>query len=289
MDVLSDVLRAVRLTGAVYFDIDAGSPWVGKSPGTAEIAAAIMPGVEHVVSFHAIISGSCWASLGDGSGSPLRVNAGDVVVFPVSAECHGDPRPNCAANRIWRCTTARSTPICPSHSSTAVEAMNGLDSSAAISAVMRARSILCFGAACPDVRAQTGRRQRLGDRSASPRPGRRRQQAAGTESILAKLSELMFVEVIRRHIKNLPEGTRGWLSGLRDPHIGMALRLIHARPPNNGHWTGWPRRLACPAPSLPAALRLCRSVPHAVRRALASSACKPLARASGVTSHPLSL
>ena len=43
MDVLSDVLRAVRLTGAIYFDVDAGSPWVGESPGTAEIAAAVMP------------------------------------------------------------------------------------------------------------------------------------------------------------------------------------------------------------------------------------------------------
>ena len=63
MDVLSDVLRAVRLTGAVYFDIDAGSPWIGESPRTAEIAAAVMPGVEHVISFHAILSGSCWAAL----------------------------------------------------------------------------------------------------------------------------------------------------------------------------------------------------------------------------------
>ena len=47
MDVLSDLLRAVHLTGAIYFDVDASSPWVGESPGTAEIAAAIMPGVEH--------------------------------------------------------------------------------------------------------------------------------------------------------------------------------------------------------------------------------------------------
>jgi len=52
MDVLSDVLRAVRLTGAIYFDIDASSPWVGESPGTAEIAAAVMPGgrTHHFVS-----------------------------------------------------------------------------------------------------------------------------------------------------------------------------------------------------------------------------------------------
>jgi AraC-like DNA-binding protein len=58
---------------------------------------------------------------------------------------------------------------------------------------------------------------------------------AGGETILAKLSELMFVEVIRRHLESLPEGSRGWLSGLRDPHVGQALRLIHSRPTED--WT----------------------------------------------------
>jgi AraC-like DNA-binding protein len=53
---------------------------------------------------------------------------------------------------------------------------------------------------------------------------------AGSETVLAKLSELMFVEVIRRHIESLPDEARGWLSGLRDPHVGEALRLVHARP-----------------------------------------------------------
>ena len=52
----------------------------------------------------------------------------------------------------------------------------------------------------------------------------------GGETILAKLSELMFAEVLRRHIEGLPEDSRGWLSGLRDPHVGEALRLIHGRP-----------------------------------------------------------
>ena len=42
----------------------------------------------------------------------------------------------------------------------------------------------------------------------------------GGETILAKISELMFVEVLRRHIESLPEESRGWLSGLRDPHVG---------------------------------------------------------------------
>ena len=58
---------------------------------------------------------------------------------------------------------------------------------------------------------------------------------AGGETVLAKLSELMFVEVIRCYIETLPLKSRGWLSGLRDPHIGKALRLLHARPAEG--WT----------------------------------------------------
>jgi transcriptional regulator GlxA family with amidase domain len=60
-------------------------------------------------------------------------------------------------------------------------------------------------------------------------------QRAGAETILARLSELMFVEVLRRHLESLPDDSRGWLSGLRDKHIGEALRLMHARPTEN--WT----------------------------------------------------
>ena len=63
MDVLSDVLKAVRLTGAIFFERHLHAPWVGKSPHSAAIAATVMPDAEHVISFHAILSGSCWAAL----------------------------------------------------------------------------------------------------------------------------------------------------------------------------------------------------------------------------------
>jgi AraC-like DNA-binding protein len=52
---------------------------------------------------------------------------------------------------------------------------------------------------------------------------------AGQEAMLAKLSELMFVEALRAHIEDLPAGTRNWVAGLRDAEIGAALRVIHGR------------------------------------------------------------
>ena len=59
--------------------------------------------------------------------------------------------------------------------------------------------------------------------------------SAGGETMSAKLAELIFVEVVRKHIDGLPQDARGWFSGLRDRQIGMALRLIHARPAEG--WT----------------------------------------------------
>ena len=67
MDVLSDVLKAVHLTGAIFFERHLHAPWVGESPPSAAIASLVMPDAEHVISFHAILSGSCWAGLAGSS------------------------------------------------------------------------------------------------------------------------------------------------------------------------------------------------------------------------------
>ena len=48
--------------------------------------------------------------------------------------------------------------------------------------------------------------------------------------MLAKLSELLFVEAMRRYIELLPEQETGWLAGLRDRFVGRALALLHERP-----------------------------------------------------------
>jgi AraC-like DNA-binding protein len=52
----------------------------------------------------------------------------------------------------------------------------------------------------------------------------------GSEALLERLSEMMFVSAIRRHVEQLPEETTGWLAALRDRYVGRALALLHARP-----------------------------------------------------------
>ena len=236
MDVLSDVLQAVRLTGAVYFDVDAGSPWVGETPSTQRIAAAVMPGVEHIISFHAIVSGSCWAAIDDGSVPPVRVSEGDVLLYPSGAPnvLSSSPGQRGEVNMgMYYRPVDQNLPFAIIHGGTGDERTRficgylGLDAKPFNPLLSALPQMICL-------RKPADGRTWVTDlfRVAMAEGGRRQE---GGETILSKLSELMFVELIRRYLETLPEDARGWLSGLRDPHVGEALQLIHARPAED--WT----------------------------------------------------
>src|SRR5215467_272454 len=86
-DALSDVLSAVQLSGSVFFDVTAKSPWVAEAPPAARIAADVMPGAQHVIEYHVVTRGRCWISLvGDVAIEPVELEEGDIAVVP-----HGDP------------------------------------------------------------------------------------------------------------------------------------------------------------------------------------------------------
>ena len=86
-DALSEVLAAVHLSGAVFFNVTAKSPWVAEAPPAAQIAPRVAPGAQHAIEYHVVTSGSCWISLvGDNATEPVKLNEGDIVVVP-----HGDP------------------------------------------------------------------------------------------------------------------------------------------------------------------------------------------------------
>src|ERR1700744_679606 len=83
MDILSDVLRAVRMTGAIFFHNHVQAPFVGGAPDTELIADRVMPGAEHFIQFHALLSGHCWSALTQNPGEATRVEAGDIIIFPM--------------------------------------------------------------------------------------------------------------------------------------------------------------------------------------------------------------
>jgi len=231
MDVLSDVLSAVRLSGAIYFDIDAGDPWIADSPGTEAIAVRIMPGVEHVISFHLVLSGGCWANVTGSTADPVWIEGGDVVVFP-----GGVPNILSSSRGARGETNPAAMYYRPYNTHLPFELIHGGDGPHRTRFVCGflgcdARPFNPLLASLPPIMVVSrpqGRALWITDLfQAALTEGRERR--AGSETILAKLSELMFVEVLRKHIEDLPDESRGWLAGLRDPQVGAALRLIHGR------------------------------------------------------------
>jgi AraC-like DNA-binding protein len=235
VDVLSDVLRTVRLTGAVFFPMDVSSPWLDEVPEATEFASIVLPGAQHVVSYHIVRRGGCWAALrGE---APVRLEAGDVFVIP-----HGDPY------------TMASAPA--EHSTTSREAVLDffrlMASAAAPLAVTEGgggaerAQVICGFLGC-DVRPFNPVLEALPRalylrRQAGVGTGGRlsqlvelalaesRERRSGTRCVLLHLSELLFVEVVRRYLDSLTSKHTGWLAGLRDPIAGHALALMHHRP-----------------------------------------------------------
>ena len=232
-DALSDVLRTVHLTGAVFLDVDACAPWVAEAPASAVIAAAVHPGAQHVIEYHVVTRGTCWAGI---VGEPAtRLEAGDVIVFP-----HGDPHVLSSAPGMRGVVDERQFRVAPG-----TRLPIALDLRDAPSGAPSDVKIVCGFLAC-DVRpfnpliaslprmlvasASKGLRSHWLDQFVRFAVAEAREARAGSECVLGKLSELMFVEAVRHHLESLPDERAGWLAGLRDPQIGRALAGMHERP-----------------------------------------------------------
>lgn len=232
MDVLSDVLLAVRLTGAVFFDVDARSPFATESPGADRIGEQVMGAAERVIGFHVVTEGACWAEAVDGPDPAVRLRAGEMVIFPA-----GD------ANIMASAPGLRGAPDAAAYYRP-VDRLLPFALTAGRDAGAERCRFVCGFLGCDThpfnplldalpriVRAPVSEASwrwvtHLLDAAvaASAHGG------AGQEAMLAKLAELMFVEALRSHLDQLPPDTRNWVAGLRDPQVGAALRLLHARP-----------------------------------------------------------
>ena len=229
-DVLSDVLRSVRLTGAVYFDFDLRSPWVAEAPASREIAPIVMPGAQRVIEYHLIAQGACWGNVvGE---APIRLQEGDLIVFP-----QGDPHvlssaPGMRASPDMSMFVRHATPL------PLVYERGGAGPD-------RTRVVCCF-LGCDDrpfnpLVAALPRTIHLSGTANQQASGwlatlmdiavRESGSArAGRDNILARMSELMFVEAIRRYTETFSTVQTGWLAGLRDPVVGQALAALHGAP-----------------------------------------------------------
>ncbi len=235
-DALSDVLKTVRLTGATFFDVVATDPWVAEQPLRSLILSKILPGAEHLIAYHVITEGCLFTNLV--GGEPVAVRAGEIVVYT-----KGDPHVLSSAAGM-RADPGMTTPLdVAADSSLPFRLAYG--GGGAVTAKFVCGFLACDARpfnplldALPPLIKTGGAND--GD---APWPSQfiklamseSAEKRAGSETVLARLSELMFIEVVRRHISAMPPEQCGWLAGLRDPFVGKALSHLHASPARN--WT----------------------------------------------------
>ena len=225
MDALSDVLRAARLSGGVFLQAEFTAPWCLIVGVTPELCAPYLGPTAHLIPYHYVVEGELHVAIG--SGEAKRLRGGELVLFP-----HND-RHVMGSDLGLEPVPARDVIVPPEggglhsirHGGGGAQTRMicgflgcNLTYGNPVVATLPAAITLNVEETSPAEWIRSTFHYAASE-VASGRPG--------SETVLAKLSELLFVEAVRRYVDGLPAEQTGWLAGLRDPAVARALALMH--------------------------------------------------------------
>ncbi|MFO0775721.1 MAG: AraC family transcriptional regulator [Nitrospiraceae bacterium] len=229
METLSEVLKTITLNGAFFYNAEFSSPWCAHSVDAGTVTSYLAPPHQHIIIFHLLTEGRCYARA-DGEEQAIPLSAGDILVVP-----RGDP--HILGNG------AATTPV--DRTRVVEQFLAGGLSLSRMGGGGEITKFVCGYMSCDT---------QLGDVFLGGLPrmlkvsirdgdsGRWLEQAIrhsvdtvevaqpGGAAVLAKLSEALFVETLRRYVAQLPSEQTGWLAGTRNAEVGKALVLMHRRP-----------------------------------------------------------
>jgi AraC-like DNA-binding protein len=228
MDVLSEVLKVVKLQGAMFYNGEFSSPWSFCSPSSATIAPYLAQGARHVIVYHLLTEGHASARLVDGP--RIALDAGDIVIFP-----HGD------AHVLENGPSAKSVDMVKEIARIVTQGLKlsrlggGGEITKFVCGFMACEPRLSqiFLGGLPPAFKVSIRNDAAGrwlENSIRFSVNEADTTRAGGEAVLAKLSEVLFVETLRTYITHLAPEQTGWLAGARDSEVGRSLALMHRNP-----------------------------------------------------------
>jgi AraC-like DNA-binding protein len=227
MDAFSQILSGLQLTGAVFFCAEFSAPWGYSAPASKVVAVNAGFRAEHLVMYHLLTDGTATAELPDGT--RMELGPGDIVVFP-----QGDP------HHVYSGGAQRPFPNygisakIKARDLSPLVAGGGGEVTRFVCGYMSCDAQLCrpILQGLPSVFKINIRSDASGRWLESSILHLVREAASGhmgSEAMLAKLSEALFVDTVRRYVASLPEQQPGWLTGVRDPIVGRSLALLHSR------------------------------------------------------------
>ncbi|HXD44375.1 MAG TPA: AraC family transcriptional regulator [Pseudolabrys sp.] len=227
MDALSDVLRVSHLTGGVFLRADLSAPWCIALNIPREHCGPALGTASHLMTYHYVIGGELRIRLDGPNGESDVVRSGEVVILP-----RNDP------HMIGTDLTMRAIPgrdvVQPPNGAGLYSIRHGgggettemicgfigyagTESNPLIPMLPRLLRFNVEQGPAADWVRSTFQYAAAEVSAGSP----------GSQTVLAKLSELLFVETVRRYAETMPAEQTGWLAGLREPHVGRALALLH--------------------------------------------------------------
>ena len=228
MDAFSEILSGVKLNGALFFSAEFSAPWGLAVPASNMTAAHLQVDAAHMLLYHFVVDGAAVVELA--SGESVQLTPGDVVIFP-----HGDSHTMCSGKG--------SLPPFPNYGISAkikardlspLRAGGGGPASRFVCGYMKcdpylSRPILTGLPSVFKVNIRTDRSGHWLESSILHLVEEAASGRVGSEAMLAKLSEALFVDTLRRYVAGLPEQQTGWLAGARDAVVGKSLGLLHSR------------------------------------------------------------
>jgi AraC-like DNA-binding protein len=227
VDAFSEILNGVKLNGAVFFTAEFSAPWGFSAPASSRMAVTVAPGAEHLVLYHLLIDGGAVIELEDRQF--IEIGPGDVVIFP-----HGDAHHMSSKDALRPFPNYGINDKIKAHDLSPLQAGGGGEVSRFVCGYMTcepqaSRPILSGLPRVFKVNIRTDRAGLWLENSILHLVEEAASGRVGSDAMLAKLSEALFVDTLRRYVAGLPEEQLGWLAGTRDPIVGKSLGLLHSR------------------------------------------------------------
>lgn len=227
MDAFSEVLSGVRLNGAMYFTAEFSAPWRVFTPASNTLVPTLSPDSLHLVVYHLVVDGTAQAQLE--TGPPIEISAGSIVVFP-----HGHPHFLSAGSATGEIDSARVLEKIVNRDLSPMRMGGGGATTKIVCGYLSLDPLLCGPIldSLPPMLTVNVRTDASGhwlEQSILHLVNEAASDRAGSDVMLAKLSEALFVDTLRRFVAGLPDQTTGWLAGARDVVVGKSLALLHRR------------------------------------------------------------
>jgi len=234
MDILSDVLDTIHIKGALYFEVEAGQPWVLVNPPMNLIGSFMIPDVEHVIPFHIMLDGNGWAKSGNDIVPPIKLEAGDVVMFPGGASHMmtsniDNWQGTAAAASFYEQTASKEEPF------TVVKIGEDGERSKFVCGYIgfNAKPLEPLFQTLPEILLIKEHMNKGGlmNQLLASTLDEMNKSGEGARNIVTKLTELIFTQALRQHMESkATDQKQTWITAMRDEHIGKALKLIHQQP-----------------------------------------------------------